>query len=159
MGLSLMVGPALGGRSGEESDVDILILAQFLQRGHDLASDELLALGCALCRWGWGGGFQLAEGRAFVRQPLEDVDQDGVGLGDVEADVGDRVLDEAVQDGENGAGEDGEGEGWGEGLNDFKLARKSKCFATSPHEVSFHSGSKKGAKCQLTETAKQVVMR
>ena len=112
MGLSLMVGPALGRRSSEESDIDVLVLAQFLERRHDLATDELLALGCALRGWGWGGGFQLTEGRAFVRQPLEDVDQDGVGLGDVEADVGDRVLDETVQDGEDGAGEDGEGEGW-----------------------------------------------
>ena len=111
-----MIGPALGGRGSEESDIDILILAQFLQRGHNLATDELLPLGCALRGWGWGGGFQLAEGRAFVRQPLEDVDQDGVGLGDVEADVGDRVLDETMQDGEDGAGENGKGEGWGEGL-------------------------------------------
>lgn len=129
-----MIGPALGGRRSEESDIDILILAQFLQRGHNLATDELLAFGRALGRRGWGSGFQLAEGRIFVGQPLEDVDQDGVGLGDVEADVGDRVLDEAMQNGEDGAGEDGEGEGWGEGLVDCQLVRMSKSLATKSAE-------------------------
>ena len=53
---------------------------------------------------------------AGVRQALEDVDEDGVGFGDVEADVGDGVADELGEDGEDGAGEDLEGEGGGEGL-------------------------------------------
>jgi hypothetical protein len=51
-----------------------------------------------------------------VREAFEDINEDGVGFGDVEADVGDLVGDEGVQDGEDGAGEDGEGEGWCEGL-------------------------------------------
>ena len=67
MGLSLMISPALGGRSREEPDIDIVILTQFLERGHDLATDELLAFGRALRRRRWGSGFQLAEGRGLVR--------------------------------------------------------------------------------------------
>jgi hypothetical protein len=51
--------------------------------------------------------------RRRVGKTLEDVDEDGVGFGDVEADVGDLVGDQRREDGEDGGGEDAEGEGWG----------------------------------------------
>ena len=50
------------------------------------------------------------------REALEDIDEDCVGFGDVEADIGDLICDESVKDGKDSLGEDLEGEGGCEGL-------------------------------------------
>ena len=61
-------------------------------------------------------GFLEVEDGSFGGEAFEDVDEDGVGFGDVEADVGDVVGDEGVHHGEDGAFDDLEVYGRGECL-------------------------------------------
>lgn len=110
------IRPTLRRRRGEESHIHVSVLLQLLERGHYLSSDNFFALRGAGSGASAAGFLQVHEGRVVVRKAFEDVDQDGVGFGDVEADVGDGVFDELMQDGEDGAGECGEGEGGREGL-------------------------------------------
>lgn len=134
---------ALGGGRGEEAHVDVLVLHELLEGRQDVALDQLLALGRALGRTGAAFLLELRQGsRAVVGDAAEDVNQDSVGLGDVEADVRNGVADELLENGEDGAGEDWEGERRGKSLV-TKLAKSLEvCFL----------------KCRLTDTAKQVVI-
>ena len=146
LSLHRTIRPGLARRRRKETYIHIIILHQLLQRGHNLIADQLLALlrsreGSLVVL------FQRDDGSVGggVGEALEDVDEDGVGFGDVEADVGDLVGDEGGEDGEDGVGEDGEGEGWGEGLE----LNVSKLY----WGMRFQMGWRR------TETAKQVVIR
>lgn len=93
---------ALGGGRGEEAHVDVLVLHELLEGRQDVALDELLALGRALGGAGAAFLLELCEGsRTVVGDAAEDVNQDGVRLGDVEADVGNGVADELLENGED----------------------------------------------------------
>ena len=116
LGLHGAIRPRLGGLGGEIPHVHVVVLRELLQLRHDFLLDELLAFGAA---GKVGGAFLLHAGnggRIGLGQALEDVDKHGVGLGDVEADVGDGVGDESAEDGKDGAREHGEGQGGGEDL-------------------------------------------
>lgn len=122
LSLHRIAGSTLGagalGRSGcEEADVDVLVLHELLELRQHVGLDELLALRRALGAGGAAVLLQLDERRgAVVGDAAQDVDEDGVGLGDVEADVGNGVADELLENGEDRASDNGEGESGGESL-------------------------------------------
>jgi hypothetical protein len=110
---------ALGGGGGEESDIDIVVLHQLLELRKDVGLDELLALGRALCGGGATVLLELAKGRGLVVGKFaQDINDDGVRFGHVEADVGDGIVDELLEDREDGACDDREGERRCKGLAD-----------------------------------------
>lgn len=110
---------ALGGGGGEESDVDVVVLHQLFELREDVGLDELLALGRALCGGGATVLLEQAEGRGLVVGKFaQDIDNDGVRFGDIEADVGNRVVDELLEDGEDSTCDDRKGERRCKGLED-----------------------------------------
>lgn len=120
------------------ADIDVVILLQFLQTRQDLLLDQVLALG--------RGGDRLSglldlDQSLVLRQAAQGVDQNGIGLGDVETNVGDFICHQAVQNGNNGAFDNVERNNGGEGL------------------VSLECFDRKGKTSIRTETAKHVVIR
>lgn len=107
------IRPPLGRHRRKKPHIHIIIPAQLLQRRQHLTPHQLLAPLRPRHTAPLTLLLELRHGGVLVRQALEQVDEHGVRLGDVEADIGDRVVDELGEDGENGAGEDGEGEGGG----------------------------------------------
>lgn len=94
----LLLVTACGG--GEVSDVNIVILLQLLQAWQNSLLNEILALG----RRGDSLARLLDLNQGLIgRETAQGVDENGVGLGDVEADIGDFVRDKSVQDGNDGA--------------------------------------------------------
>lgn len=109
----------LGRGGSEESDIDILVLHQLLQLRQDIGLDELLTLGRALCASGATILLQLAKGRGLVVGKFaQDIDNDSVRFGDVEADVGNGVADKLLEDGQNGTCNDRERKSRCKGLVD-----------------------------------------
>lgn len=84
----------------EVSHINIVILLQLFQTGQDSLLDNVLALG------GWGSGLSrlldLSQ-RLVRRQTAQGIDEDGIRLGNVEADVRDLVCHQSIQNGKNGA--------------------------------------------------------
>jgi hypothetical protein len=76
------------GSSSEIADINIIILLQLLQARQNILLDQILGLG----RWSNSllGLFHLDQG-LVLRQAAQSINQDGVGLGDVETDVGDLI--------------------------------------------------------------------
>lgn len=98
---------------GEVSDVNIIILLELLQARQDSLLDEILALGRGSDSF--LGLLHLNQG-LVGREATQGVDENGVGLGDIESDVGDFVGDQSVQDGNDGAFNDIKGNNRGESL-------------------------------------------
>lgn len=111
------VAPALTRRGGKEPYIDVVVLHQLGERWHDVLLYELLALSAA-AEISAAHFLHARERRGFVRHALEDVDENGVGFGHVEADVGDGVFDELAKDGNDGASEHGDGKGGCKSLRD-----------------------------------------
>lgn len=102
----LSVRPGLAGCRREKSYINIIIRHKLLQRRHDLVSDDLLTTCAAgeICR---SLLLHLYDGgRIRIRQALEDIDEDSVRFGDVEADVGNGVRNQRLKDGKNRPGYD-----------------------------------------------------
>lgn len=106
----LLIAPGSG---SEIADINIIILLQLLQAGQNFLLDQLLGLGRR------GNSplrlFNLDQS-LILWKAAQSVNQDGIGLGDVEADVRDLVCHKSVQDGEEGAFNDIERDNGGEGL-------------------------------------------
>lgn len=101
----LSVRPGLAGCRREKSYINVIIRHKLLQRRHDLVSNNLLAACAAgkICRslllHLYNGG------RIRIRQALEDIDEDSVRFGDVEADIGDRIRNQGLKDGKDRPGD------------------------------------------------------
>lgn len=103
---------AHSGRS-EVSDINIIVLLQFLQTGQDLLLDKVLTLR----RRGDGLSGLLHFDQCLVSgQAAQRINKDSVGLGNVEPDVGDLVRHQPVQDWKNGTFNDIECDDGGKGL-------------------------------------------
>lgn len=81
--------PSLRRRLSIEANINIIVLGQLRQIGHDIVADESMTLFTAFADLALF--LERGDGVGGVGQALEDVDEDGVGFGDVEADVGDAV--------------------------------------------------------------------
>jgi hypothetical protein len=98
---------------GEVSDINIVIFLQLLQAGHDSLLDEFLALrrrGDSLSRL-----LHLDQGLVLWKT-AQGIDENSVRLGNVESNVGDFVGDQSIQDGDDGAFNDIEGNNRSESL-------------------------------------------
>lgn len=132
LSLHSSIRPRLRGRSSKIPNIHILILHQLLQRRHDLVPNQLLAL---LRTGKLRRRFLLQRYDSGIwrtlRQPFEDINEHGVGFGDVETDVRDLVGDEGVENGEDLLGEDLEGEGWCKGLYIALASQYGRLFGGS----------------------------
>ena len=94
--------------AGKEPHVHVVVLHQLLQWRQHLVPYQLLATLGSLRGRGRAGVLERDEGRCVVvGHTAEDIDEDRIGLGDVEPDVGNWVADELGEDGEDGAREYG----------------------------------------------------
>lgn len=94
----LVLVAARGG--SKVSHINIIVLLQLLQVRQDSLLDEILAL--------WRGGRGLSGllhlSKCLVRwQTTQCIDQNGIRLGNIEANVRNLICDQPVQDGKNGA--------------------------------------------------------
>lgn len=103
---------------GKVSDIDVVILLELLQAGHDPLLDQVLAPG----RRGDGFTRLLHLNQGLVGgQTAQRINQNSVRLGNIETDVGDLVGHKSIQNGEKGAVDNVECDNGGEGLR--RLAR------------------------------------
>jgi hypothetical protein len=112
------------GSGSEIADVNIIVLLQLLQAGQDFLLNQLLGLGRRSDRS--LRLFHLNQS-LVLGQATKSIDQNGVRLGDVEADVRNVVGHKSVQDGEDGA------------FNDIECDNGSQCLQTL---VSINRGRK-----------------
>lgn len=120
------------------SHVNIVILLQFLQTRQDPLLDDVLAL-----RRGSRSLSRLLHlGQCLVRrQTTQRIDQNGIGLGDIEANVRNLICNQSIQDGKNGV------------FNDIECNNRGKSLEQLV--CTMH----KTRPTKLTEMAKHVVMR
>ena len=98
----------------EVPDVDVIIFLQLLQAGENSLLDEFLS------PRSWRGGFtgllQFCDS-SLRGEASQSIDQNGIGLGDIEPDIGDFVGDKSIQDGKNRVFNDIERDNGSESLN------------------------------------------
>jgi hypothetical protein len=100
-GLRTSSGIALCSGCGKVADIHIIILLELLEVGHDILLDQVVTLLGSIAGKSTGGSgitlvtllFQSKDRSAVVGKVLEYADDNGVGLRNVEADVGNVITD------------------------------------------------------------------
>lgn len=103
------------GSGSEIANINIIILLQLLQAGQNFLLDQVLGLGRGSNSL--LGLFHLDQS-LVLRQAAQSINQNGIGLGNIESDVGDLVCYKSVQNGKDGGFDDIKSDNGGECLKE-----------------------------------------